>query len=531
VTAILEGAAPQVRSERPVSAPTDEELYWYLGAQQRWVAFVMALAFLVVGISLWQFSTRSPYLYPFLLFGAVNVVGAIAALSVDLRRRRIDRSDHWKLVSDWRPVARSVDIFLPTCGEDVAVLRNTYEHVAAIDWFGPVRIMVLDDAAREVVRELASEFGFEYVIRPNRGHMKKAGNLQHAYEVSGGDVVVIFDADFCPRADFLRHLMPYLDEESVGIVQSPQVFDTHSGMNWIQRCAGATQELFYRWVQPARDKAGAPVCVGTNALYRRAALDAIGGFPQIEHSEDIHTGYGMMRHGYTTRYVPLVLAKGLCPDDMAAFLNQQYRWANGTIGTSPIGATVGGFKPSWTQRLAMFAGYMYYLTTAVNVFAIPLPAIIMALFFPQEVRAANYVPLFAGLWVYFVLLPRAFRARWRPEVLRVQMAYSFSHVVAYMDRLLRREASWVPTGAVHGSNILARRIARVAFGWLSLVELAGVGAIVRDTYLYGAPRYWPLFVFAGFYLYIAVPMHIEAAKILRRERRIRREARRIGRDS
>jgi cellulose synthase (UDP-forming) len=61
-------------------------------------------------------------------------------------------------------------------------------------------------------------------------------------------------------------------------------------MSWLQRGAGATQELFYRWIQPSRDRAGAPICVGTCAVYRLAALASVGGFAQIEHSEDVHTG-------------------------------------------------------------------------------------------------------------------------------------------------------------------------------------------------------------------------------------------------
>src|SRR5581483_5663598 len=144
--------------------------------------------------------------------------------------------------------------------------------------------------------------------------------LAQGFGHSDGDFVVIFDADFCPRADFLEHLVPYFDDENVGIVQSPQCFDTTTEMNWLQRTAGATQELFYRWVQPSRDRAGAPICVGTNAIYRRIALDEVGGFAQIEHSEDVHTGIALLRGGYDTRYVPVRVAKGLCPDDLAAFM-------------------------------------------------------------------------------------------------------------------------------------------------------------------------------------------------------------------
>lgn len=315
-----------------VSPPTDQELYAYFGPQRRWVTLCMTLSFGLAGLSILKFSSQSVWLVPLLAVLALNVIGSLISMMSGLRRRRLDRPAHVRRVASWQPaVVPSVDVFLPTCGEPLAVLDNTYTHVAAMRWLGKLRVVVLDDGARADVRHLAEQHGFDYMVRPNRGEMKKAGNLRHAYGQSSGDLIAIFDADFCPRHDFLEHLVPYFDEENVGIVQSPQCFDTSRSMSWLQRTAGATQELFYRWVQPSRDTAGAPICVGTNAVYRRTALEAMGGFAQIEHSEDVHTGIGLLRKGFQTRYVPVQLAKGLCPDDLAAFVNQQYRWCNGSI--------------------------------------------------------------------------------------------------------------------------------------------------------------------------------------------------------
>ena len=156
----------------------------------------------------------------------------------------------------------SVDVFLPSAGEDLAVLANTFLHVSRLEWAGPITVYVLDDSAQESVRELAWQHGFFYLTRPNRGYLKKAGNLRFGYEHSTGDFIAIFDADFVPEPDYLLQLMPYTTEEDIAIVQSPQYFDTHPRMNWVQSAAGATQILFYRWVQPARDRSDAAICAG-----------------------------------------------------------------------------------------------------------------------------------------------------------------------------------------------------------------------------------------------------------------------------
>src|SRR6185369_7761254 len=90
-------------------------------------------------------------------------------------------------------------------------------------------------------------------------------------------------------------------------------------------------ELFYRISQVSRQAHDASICVGSNAVYRRAALDDTGGTALIEHSEDVHTGFNMRMHGWTIQYIPVILAKGLSPADMKAFFKQQYRWCLGSM--------------------------------------------------------------------------------------------------------------------------------------------------------------------------------------------------------
>jgi cellulose synthase (UDP-forming) len=508
-----EALAPAL-AERPVSAPSDREVYYYFGPQKRWVSLFMTTAFALAAYSLFKFSLNSAWLLPILVVLAINVFGSILSMLSGLHRRRIDRADHEALIASWHPeVAPSVDVFLPTCGEPLEILANTYDHVAALRWGGQLTVLVLDDGDRAEVRELAASYGFRYEVRPDRGRMKKAGNLRHGYGVTDGEHIAIFDADFCPRADYLFHLIPYLDEPDVGIVQSPQAFDASRQMGWLQRTAGATQELFYRWVQPSRDRAGAPICVGTNAIYRRAALTDVGGFAQIEHSEDVHTGITLLRGGWSTRYVPIVVAKGLCPDDLAGFLNQQYRWCNGSITLLKSGEA--HRRPlKLRQRMCFWAGFMYYIGTAVNVFVVHLPGTVMAFFYPEEVRAAHYVPFMVGAWVYLVLLPSVFKSHWRFEVLRVQMAYSFSHTVALVHKVTGRSAGWVPTGAVSASSHLARTIAKVGLVTLTVTMAASWAGVLYAVPRFGLAEFWPMILFNIGYTYLALPLALDFQRLL-----------------
>ncbi|MGW4477852.1 glycosyltransferase family 2 protein [Rhodococcus triatomae] len=492
----------------PVSPPDDSELYAYLGPQRRWVQVCMTVAFGLAALSLARFATTSVWLWPLLVVLAVNICGSVISALSGWNRRRISADSHRRTTVTWaqeNPVGPSVDVFLPTCGEDLEVLLNTYRHVEKMYWSGELTVWVLDDADRPEVAAEARAHGFRYLVRPNRGHMKKAGNLQHAYDNTDGEFIVVLDADFCPRPDFLDHLVPYMDDPKVGIVQSPQYFDTTPSMNWLERTAGATQELFYRWVQPSRDAAGAPICVGTCAVYRRAALAVTGGFAQIEHSEDVHTGIFLLRAGFATQYVPILVSKGLCPSDTAGFLNQQYRWCNGSITLLRSG-NAHRHPLTLRQRICFWAGFMYYISTAVNVFAIHVPGVIMAVFFPLEVRAAHFVPFLAGAWVYFVLLPRVSNSRWRFEVMRVQMAYSFCHALAITHKLTGRTKGWVATGAVGKKSSLARTVSILGSVTIVVGLVASWGAWGYDVVHYGIAEFWMMAIFLLGYTYLSVPL-------------------------
>ena len=109
--------------------------------------------------------------------------------------------------------------------------------------------------------------------------MKKAGNIKHGYENSSGEFIVIFDADFAPHHDFIRDLLPYTSDPRTAIVQSPQYFQTDKDVHKrsiIEYGAGQVQEDFYRIIQQSRDTFGAAICVGSNAIYRRSAIEDIG---------------------------------------------------------------------------------------------------------------------------------------------------------------------------------------------------------------------------------------------------------------
>ncbi len=480
-----ETPASRARIERPAHPvlplpPNDRERTLYVRRELPLLVTLSVLSVCMVTVSQVHFISLDLWLLTLVPFLTFTLLYFLISLFISVKSKNFDLSAHRALVATWHPkVYPGVDIFLPICNEHLGVLHNTWTHVDGLAraYRGEVRVLVLDDGACPEAASLAEQFGFHYSVRPDRGWFKKAGNLRHGYHNSSNDFIVVFDADFAPRPDFLDELLPYMDRDpTLGIVQSPQFFRVDPRQTPIERGAGAVQELFYRVVQVSRDRLNGAICVGSCAVYRRRALDAIGGTTLIGHSEDVHTGFDLARAGWGLRYVPIPLATGLCPDDPDSFLVQQYRWCAGSmslLGSAKFWRT----KLRLSTRLCYVSGFCYYLHTACFTFVTPVIPIVLILGLPGQVHVRNYLWIIPSTIYTFVIFPLWNRARYGPEALMAKSLYGWAHVFAVWDILRKKPMGWQATGG--GSKKSTRRIwnAVAIWGGGTSVVWIGVAAI------------------------------------------------------
>jgi cellulose synthase (UDP-forming) len=448
--------------------PSDDEKYSYV-RRHNWILTVCAaLTFpplLYSQVRMFDDSLWFVIYVPFIVLGAATW---LLSLISDGMSRDFDLVAHKKFVANWMPLWNpSVDVFLPICGEPVELLRNTWTYVAALraSYNGKLTPYVLDDGASPAAKALAKELGFAYATRPDRGWYKKSGNLRYGFEISDGEFILLLDADFAPRADLLDEALPYFALfPDVGIVQTPQYFHVLDRQTWVERGAGATQELFYRSIQTARDKRDSAVCVGSCAVYRREALRANGGMSLAEHSEDLHTGFDLSMRGWRMQYLPIALSTGICPDNILAFLNQQYRWCSGTF--SLLGA-----KRFWnaqlplSSRLTYLAGLVYYIYTAAYTFAGPALAIAMLVFTPQLFLFKNLVFVAPVLFYVGVVYPMWHKLPYRLEAWSVRLLAGWSHAFALWDMMRGQLRGWQPSGTGAKKQDGRRRLWLGLLGW------------------------------------------------------------------
>ena len=83
---------------------------------------------------------------------ALLVVEQAISLRTSTLRRRVTPLDHQFLVDTYAPARYpSVDVFLPSAGEDIELLENTYRHVARLRWPGALTVNVAAVARAELL--------------------------------------------------------------------------------------------------------------------------------------------------------------------------------------------------------------------------------------------------------------------------------------------------------------------------------------------------------------------------------------------
>jgi cellulose synthase/poly-beta-1,6-N-acetylglucosamine synthase-like glycosyltransferase len=235
-----------------------------------------------------------------------------------------------------------IAVLVPTYNEGIEVLVPTV--AAALAMRVPHETWVLDDGDRPEVARLAADLGARYLTRPEHDHAK-AGNLNHALTVIDADLIAVLDADHVASPDFLTHTLGYFDDPRVALVQTPQEFynlesfehERGPHTHVADQPDDATtlrfheQTLFYRILQPGKNRWSAAFWCGTGAVVRVAALRDVGGVATDTITEDIHTTIRLHRRGWRTVYHNEVLARGLAASDAATYQLQRHRWGTGAM--------------------------------------------------------------------------------------------------------------------------------------------------------------------------------------------------------
>ncbi len=214
----------------------------------------------------------------------------------------------------------SLDIFIPVAGEPVELVRETVEAAVRID-FENKKIYILDDKADNRYKELAEQNGCGYFARPEHDHAK-AGNLNYAFSRTEGDLILALDADQVPKPDIIRKLVGYFELPKIAFVQTKQNFSVPDGDPF-----GNSDNIFYNVMQNGKDNDNSAFSCGSGVVYRRSALEEIGGFSTWNIVEDVHTSMLLQERGWRSVYHNYPMTSGTAPADIYGVYRQRRQWA------------------------------------------------------------------------------------------------------------------------------------------------------------------------------------------------------------
>jgi cellulose synthase (UDP-forming) len=407
-----------------------------------------------------------PVLYALLvgaeLFNATQALGFWWTCAGERRRRR----------PQWEGELPPVDVLVPVYDEPVEVVELTVAAAVRLRG-GDVRVHVLDDGRSDAMRAMAERHGADYVRRPGR-EGAKAGNLNHALGLTDAPFVAVLDCDHVPDERLLEAMLGHLADARAGFAQAPQYYANHD-TGEIPAAAWSQQALFFGPIARGKDGHDAMFCCGTNVVFRRAALDDVGGFPQDSVTEDFELSIRLHEAGWTSHYVPEVLASGLGPEDMASYVSQQQRWSRGCLATLPA-VLRSGLPLRLKVQYALSASYFLTGWTVLIYMSFPVIRLVTGAQPLAAVSADQFLGHFVPYFGLALVAVMAFgRGSYTFRALALQAASFWIHVQATILVLLRRPGTFVVTPKQGARERQPRTVAPALVAIAVLLGVAVVG--------------------------------------------------------
>lgn len=282
-----------------------------------------------------------------------------------------------------------VDIYIPTVNESIPTLRKTIKAASQILY--PYKtVYVLDDGNRPRLKALAAELGCMYIHRPDTATRRfKAANLNYALAHSRGTFILTIDADHVVTKEILDDLLGHFTNPRVAFIATRQGFAVADN-NFNH------DHVFYEYMQSGKNQNNAAISCGSGVIYRRTALEDIGGFQEWNLVEDLYTSYVFHEHGYTSVYSSQRYSKGHAPQDLKTIYKQRRTWAFDTLRLWIWKFPLLNYKLTWPQRLHYLEiGYGYVVSATV----IPGLALFNTYVALSNTNIIHSWPMFLGLKV------------------------------------------------------------------------------------------------------------------------------------
>ena len=318
---------------------------------------------------------------------------------------------YWNISIPQKPILTkqfTVDVFTTYFpGEPYEMTTKTLLAIKKMRY--PHTTYLCDEANDTFLKKFCEENNIVHVTRDNRINAK-AGNINNALLQATSDLCLILDPDHIPKPNFLEEIIPYFEDDTIGFVQTVQAY---YNVNESYVAEGAAQQTFHFYgpMMMCMNSYGTVNAIGANCVFRRKALDSIGGHA-AGLSEDMHTAMQLHAKGWKSMYVPKVFTKGLVPSSLTAYYKQQLKWSRGTLELL-VSVYPKLFKNfTWRQKLHYGLLPMYYLSGLFIFIGFLIPIIsLFSASLPWKGNVINFGIIYMPVFMSIIAI-RIFVQRW-----------------------------------------------------------------------------------------------------------------------
>jgi len=233
-----------------------------------------------------------------------------------------------------------VTLQLPLYNEKY-VIDRLLDAVISLDYPNThLEIQLLDDSDDETVGMIDARIdqiknkGIDIVhLRRQNRIGFKAGALQHGLTIAKGEFIAVFDADFIPKIDFLKQVIPHFKDEKIAMVQT-RWGHLNENFNLLTKMQAFGLNAHFTVEQTGRRKAKSFINFnGTAGIWRKESILDVGGWHHDTLTEDLDLSYRAQLNGWKFEYLESVESPAELPITLQAVKSQQFRWNKGTAET------------------------------------------------------------------------------------------------------------------------------------------------------------------------------------------------------
>ncbi|MEK6334250.1 MAG: glycosyltransferase [Acidobacteriota bacterium] len=388
-----------------------------------------------------------------------------------------------------------ITVQLPLFNE-MYVAERLVKAVTEIDYpRDRMEIQVLDDSTDETVNiaratvENYARAGFDihYIHRDDRTGFK-AGALENGMKTAKGELIAIFDADFVPKPDFLRKLVHYFTDQTVGCAQMRWAH-INGSYNLLTRLQTIMLDGHFVIEQTTRNRSGNFFNFnGTAGIWRREAILLSGGWQHDTLTEDTDLSFRAQLMGWRFVYLLDEEAPAEIPVEINAFKAQQRRWAKGVLQVwFKLYRRIWYAPLPMRVKLEMFfrltGNISYPLMIVASFMQFPLLVVrynqglhqLMMLDVPLLFFSTISVVLFYGSAIWYLDKERGRRLWHLPLVMGLGIGLAFSNARAVIEALAGVKSDFVRTPKYRvektDDESWKRKKYKRKHGWLPLLEL------------------------------------------------------------